>query len=244
MKDKLIAHRGDMTTYPENSLLAFQSAVALGFKNIELDIQISKDCVPIVIHDENLERTAGVEQLVKNLYANEIIKIPLSVPIKYTDRAELLNIATLNQVVNILNEYPEITLFVEIKRQSVDYFNVNDVVESTMKALTDVNFKIVIISFLENVIEYARKNYKCPIGWVIKTLDSKSLEMAKIIQPNYIFCNINKINMDTLTLWNGAWELALYDIKDPKHAKKLLEQGISLIETGDIVKLSKAEYFR
>lgn len=244
MKDRLIAHRGDMTTYPENSLLAFQAAAALGFKNVELDIQISKDCVPIVIHDENLTRTAGVDQLVRNLNAKEIIKIPLSAPIKYKDRAELLNIATLDQVVNILNNFSDITLFVEIKRQSVKYFNVSDVVESTMKALADVKFKIVIISFLENVIEYARKNYECPIGWVIKTLDSKSLEMAKTIQPNYIFCNINKINMDTLKLWHGAWELALYDIKDPKHAKKLLEQGIPFIETGDIVKLSEAELFR
>ena len=113
-----------------------------------------------------------------------------------------------------------------------------------MKALVDVKFKIVIISFLEDVIEFVRNNYECPIGWVINAIDSKSLKIAKKIQPNYIFCNINKINMDTLTLWNGAWKLALYDIKDPKHAKKLLEQGISLIETGDIVKLSEAEPFR
>ena len=182
--------------------------------------------------------------MVRNLNAKEIIKIPLSAPIKYTDRAELLNIATLNQVVKILNDFSDITLFVEIKRQSVEYFNVSDLVESTMKALADVKLKIVIISFLENVIEYARKNYECPIGWVIKTLDSKSLELAKKIQPNYIFCNIIKITMDTLKLWNGAWDLTLYDIKDPSHAKKLLEQGISLIETGDIVKLSKAEIFR
>ena len=244
MKDRLIAHRGDMTTYPENSLLAIKAAAKLGFKNIELDVQLSKDHVPIVIHDEDLKRTAGIDELVRNLNSEEIINIPLLSSIQDKDQAELLNIATLIQAVNLLEDYPEITLFVEIKRQSVEHFDVSNVVNNTMNVLSKAKFKIVVISFLENVIEYVRKKYSHPIGWVIKTLDSKSLKIAKIIQPNYIFCNINKINMDTLKPWHGSWELALYDIKDPGQVKKLLEQGISFIETGDIVKISKAKYFR
>ena len=62
MKDKLVAHRGDMTTYPENSLLALQAAAELGFSYVELDIQLSKDSKPIVIHDETLLRTTGINR--------------------------------------------------------------------------------------------------------------------------------------------------------------------------------------
>lgn len=72
MKNRLIAHRGDMTTYPENSLLAIQAAVELGFSYIELDIQLSKDYVPIVIHDKNLKRTTGVNKNVRDLNSDEI----------------------------------------------------------------------------------------------------------------------------------------------------------------------------
>ena len=70
--NRLIAHRGDMSTYPENSMLAFKSAVEMGFTHVELDIQLSKDLVPIVIHDDNLKRTTGIDKNVRDLTADEI----------------------------------------------------------------------------------------------------------------------------------------------------------------------------
>lgn len=57
----LFAHRGlfDNTCYvPENSLLAFQKAIDYGY-GIELDIQLTKDKVPVVLHDYNLKRVSG-----------------------------------------------------------------------------------------------------------------------------------------------------------------------------------------
>ncbi|MCH5343764.1 MAG: glycerophosphodiester phosphodiesterase [Acetatifactor sp.] len=59
----MYAHRGfhDNTgDAPENSLLAFQRAVEMGF-GIELDVQMSKDKIPVVFHDYTLERVCGVE---------------------------------------------------------------------------------------------------------------------------------------------------------------------------------------
>jgi glycerophosphoryl diester phosphodiesterase len=53
----VIAHRGDSKAAPENTLAAFASAVKVGVDFVELDYHHSSDGVPIVIHDETLDRT-------------------------------------------------------------------------------------------------------------------------------------------------------------------------------------------
>jgi glycerophosphoryl diester phosphodiesterase len=54
-----IAHRGASGRAPENTHAAFAAALALGVDAIELDCQLSADGVPVVIHDETLERTTS-----------------------------------------------------------------------------------------------------------------------------------------------------------------------------------------
>lgn len=53
----IIAHRGAPNHAPENTLAAFDRALALGFNHVELDAQLSADGVPVVFHDETLDRT-------------------------------------------------------------------------------------------------------------------------------------------------------------------------------------------
>ncbi|WP_100406506.1 glycerophosphodiester phosphodiesterase family protein [Bacillus solitudinis] len=55
----IFAHRGFSSQYPENTIAAFQAATEVGADGIELDVQLSKDRVPIVIHDHMLERTTN-----------------------------------------------------------------------------------------------------------------------------------------------------------------------------------------
>lgn len=50
-KPLLIAHRGDTSNYPENTIEAFQSAFSLGADGIEFDIQLNKNGEIIVVHD-------------------------------------------------------------------------------------------------------------------------------------------------------------------------------------------------
>lgn len=53
----LIAHRGFSSDAPENTYDAFDLAVENGFNNIETDVQLTSDGVPILIHDDTLDRT-------------------------------------------------------------------------------------------------------------------------------------------------------------------------------------------
>ena len=75
----LYAHRGlhdNSSDAPENSLRAFQKAVDAGF-GIEMDVQLSKDGVPVVFHDYTLKRICGEEGKVEQYTFDELQQFPL-----------------------------------------------------------------------------------------------------------------------------------------------------------------------
>ena len=55
----IIAHRGDVTNAPENTIPAFTKALELGADGIELDVRLTKDEKLVVFHDRRLERTSS-----------------------------------------------------------------------------------------------------------------------------------------------------------------------------------------
>jgi len=57
--NKLVAHRGDNTHYPENSLASIESALKAGALNIEFDIQMNADGSLIALHDSDFRRTSN-----------------------------------------------------------------------------------------------------------------------------------------------------------------------------------------
>ncbi|HSB42986.1 MAG TPA: glycerophosphodiester phosphodiesterase family protein [Methylomirabilota bacterium] len=57
MAPRFAAHRGGALLWPENSLLAFRNALALGADFLELDVHLTRDGEAVVIHDPTLERT-------------------------------------------------------------------------------------------------------------------------------------------------------------------------------------------
>ena len=55
----IIAHRGASAEAPENTLAAFRRALALKVDGVELDVQVTRDGVPVVFHDRSLRRLTG-----------------------------------------------------------------------------------------------------------------------------------------------------------------------------------------
>lgn len=75
----LYAHRGlhdNAMDAPENSMAAFQKAVEAGY-GIELDVQLSKEKIPVVFHDFTLKRVCGVEGKVSDFTYEELQKFRL-----------------------------------------------------------------------------------------------------------------------------------------------------------------------
>lgn len=56
---RMIAHRGGGTLAPENTLAAIRIAPRYGYRGVEFDVMLSADALPVLIHDETLERTTN-----------------------------------------------------------------------------------------------------------------------------------------------------------------------------------------
>ena len=74
----VIAHRGASAIAPENTLRAFKLAALLGADGIELDVHLSADCQPVVIHDGRLNRTTDARGLVSHFTAMQLSKTDAS----------------------------------------------------------------------------------------------------------------------------------------------------------------------
>jgi glycerophosphoryl diester phosphodiesterase len=78
MSPLVIAHRGASIEAPENTLRAFQRALELGVDGIELDVQVTRDGIPVVFHDYTLTRLTGTRGRLADRTWAELQKLRVS----------------------------------------------------------------------------------------------------------------------------------------------------------------------
>lgn len=71
----LCAHRGAMDNFPENTIPSFQEAIRVGAQMIELDVNMTKDSVLVVMHDGRVDRTTNDTGFIRNYTLAEIKKL-------------------------------------------------------------------------------------------------------------------------------------------------------------------------
>ncbi|MEM3086288.1 MAG: glycerophosphodiester phosphodiesterase family protein [Halobacteria archaeon] len=179
----VIAHRGASSVAPENTLVAFRSAMEQGADGVEMDIHLSRDGVPMVIHDPLLLRTTGTRGRVAEKSAREL---------KELDAGRYFNpkfagerIPTLEEVAR---EVPG-RLFVEVKDSPRS-------VPAVLRTLKEAGAlgRATVISFHPLILRQAAKlptgllladespNFlKRPLGW--------RLSKARAIAPFYTLAN-------------------------------------------------------
>jgi glycerophosphoryl diester phosphodiesterase len=68
------AHRGGASDVPENTMLAFEYAINLGYHYLETDVQVTADGVLVAFHDNDLQRTTGRPGKISELPWSEVSK--------------------------------------------------------------------------------------------------------------------------------------------------------------------------
>ena len=124
MTPLIIGHRGCAGLEPENSLGAFRRAIELGVNAIELDVRLSRDGVPVVIHDETLERTTDGRGCVKDFTLEELCNFqirsrgaerPSHIESGRPSPTGDLRIPTLDEVLELASRDKRLCLFIELK---------------------------------------------------------------------------------------------------------------------------------
>lgn len=140
-------HRGyyDNLSFPENSISAFKRAVELNV-GIELDVQLTKDKVPVVFHNFNCEELAGSNVFIKDLTLSELKQLKL-----LSTNEE---IPTLKEVLRIVDG--KVPLYIELKNFGFDY---KELVDYTIAELVDYQGSFMLCAFNPFMLGYVRKAY-------------------------------------------------------------------------------------
>ena len=227
----LLAHRGWASRYPENSRVGIEAALMAGVAAVEIDVQLSADHVPMVIHDLDLERTAGIAGRVPRLSMLELAAVSVHEPTRFGSRFAGEMLPRLADIVALLQDWPAARAFVEIKRESAEAHGVDDTVALVLDVLAPVREQCVLISFVERAVMTARRLDACATGWILKYYDDDSRCLADAMAPDYLFCDHRKLPAAPATLWSGPWRWGSYEITDVEHALDLIERDIHIIES-------------
>ena len=230
---RFLAHRGYQQQYPENTCESLAAAVAAGAEFIEFDVQMSRDGVPVVLHDPTLERTAGVDRRVFDMDSTELATLEVNERGRLGNAFDGIALPFLADVAAQLADWPDVTTFVELKPHSMTRFGEAAMVRAVLAALRPVLDRCVLISFVHAVVHETRAHADVPVGWVLSEWDPQSRSTAERDPPEYLFVNERLLPRDG-PVWPGPWAWVCYDIVDYTRALALHARGIDVISTFDI----------
>lgn len=192
MKD-LIAHRGAFNNkdIPENSIKAFNEALKLNLA-VEYDVQLTKDNVLAVFHDDNLYRMTGVNKRIEDVTIDEISKLTL------LDTKE--HIPTLNEVLELIDN--KVFMDIEIKNTK-RYKVLCNLLIKELKQYNNYSLK----SFYPKIVRYLKNNYKdikcglligdrykkLPMKTIIKYSKCDFLSISKNLLKKKKYINLSKM---------------------------------------------------
>jgi glycerophosphoryl diester phosphodiesterase len=227
----VIAHRGNAAEFPENTLPALRSALELGARFVEFDVQLSSDRVPLLLHDSNLKRTAGVDRNALEMTAQELSEVAVNESERFQGRYTDVGIPTLAQAVSLLATYPAATAFIELKRASLRHFGHELVARKVCETLKPIARQSVIISFDLAAVHHVRQVSRYRIGWVLSEYTNLAALKCEALAPDYVFCDHQLLTANASKLWRGPWRWAIYEVTTRKLALELAARGARLIET-------------
>jgi len=240
----LVAHRGASHRCPENTLIAYQTAIDAGAKYVELDVQLTRDRCPILHHDLDLMRMTGTARNITEMDSQEVLQLSAGYPDKFGDQFADNRLITLSDFCRAMLLHPDVTVFVEIKRQSVEAFGADTVAQTVLTAIQSIRDHAVVISFNADVLHAVRQNDAAiPIGLVLRAYDAAHRQSAVDLAAEYLFCNTTRIPADR-QVWPGDWKWVLYNTDTVDEALDCYQSGFPMLETNRIVDLLASPQFQ
>lgn len=228
---ELVAHRGNAAEFPENTLPALRSALEAGIPWVEIDVQLSADGVPFVIHDLRLERTTRSAGDLRQLSSADLAGVDAGEPVRFQDAFAGTPLPRLRDFRELLSAYPEAGAFIELKRASLAHHGREACLDRVQAALEGLLPRCVMLSFDAEAVAMARARDAGPVGWVIDRFDAASLAQLEALRPDFVFYDYLKLPQDDAPLPAGPWRWAVYEVKDASRALEEVRRGAGLVET-------------
>ena len=146
-------HRGCRSFYPENTLLSVQKALDMKVDMIEFDLNLTKDKVVVVMHDNTVDRTTDGTGYIRDMTLKEIKELDAGV--KFGKIYEGLHVPTLLEFCDLIAPYKNLLLNVEIKEKT------HEAVDLAMKILEERHLaeRSVFTCFDASIVAYLHDRY-------------------------------------------------------------------------------------
>jgi len=234
---ELVAHRGNAFEFPENTLPAFESAVALGCRWLECDVQLAADRTPYVVHDAGLQRVAGVTMNVLHSTARALDAVEPLEPERFGRRFAGTRIPRLATLADWLRTRPDLQLFVELKRASLLHHGRHVCLDAVDEALGNERDRCILISFDLEVLPLARQRGH-RIGWVLPRFDDTMLAALAALQPEFAFCDHTRLPPSG-PMPASCRDWVVYEVRSAALARELNARGARFVETMAVASLAR-----
>ena len=172
-----IGHRGAKAHAPENTIASFKKAIEMGVDMIELDVHLSNDLVPMVIHDATVNRTTLATGNVANFSAKKL---------------QQLGVPSLEDVFTLVQNKCSINIEIKV------YAATQPVLDVLQSSSFDVD-KIIISSFDWHVLQEIRfQNDTIKLGVLTETDISLAIGFATFIKAFAIHPYFHLLTLDTV----------------------------------------------
>jgi glycerophosphoryl diester phosphodiesterase len=147
----IIAHRGASAYAPENTLAAIRLAVELGSDGVEIDVQLARDGVPVVIHDETLMRYVRRKERIADLTSRELGRTDVGSWFNRKYRRQSAEdfsgetVPALSEVLELLKDFTG-SIYIELKCTDADFRELSSEVCALVRDHSNTE-RIVIKSF-------------------------------------------------------------------------------------------------
>lgn len=141
----ILAHRGFSGKYPENTMLAFKKAAELDIEGFETDVQMTKDGVLVLTHDEEISRVSNGEGFVKDLTLEDLKALDFRCGMDEFELNDDTRIPTLEEFFTWFKD-TDLLINIELKSSMIRY---EGMVYKTMKMIEEFDLvdRVIISSF-------------------------------------------------------------------------------------------------
>lgn len=213
----IYAHRGASREFPENTIAAFRRAVELGVPGIELDVHLSADGVPVVLHDETVDRTTSESGPVSSFAASQLAAM---------DAGGGEGIPTLAEVIDVVEG--KVRLNIEVKAADAA-----DAVLALVQQRPGLDW--AISSFDWDVLRHARRTQDDAELWPLTIgATDDAIALAQEIGATQLNLLDQAVDADIVRfLLDLGIESWIWTVNDPDRAMTLIAWGVTGICTDD-----------
>lgn len=221
------AHRGASTYCPENTMLSFYTGVYMGANGIETDVQMTKDGVLVLYHDDTLERILGIEGSIKDYTYEELLRY------KVKNGCLFDRVPTFEDFLSHFAQY-DLTFAIELKVKGIE----REVADMIYKH--GVEKKVVVTSFIFGAIEAMRACApELEIGYLTKLYPDTEIDSIVTDLTDAVINDLKRIGAEEICpkgsdvtparveAWHAmGFRVRAWGISDTEIMKKVYDAGV------------------